>query len=111
MDPVSCLVDTAAMDPVGGGPPEPPPPLWRKIKAMWANTHKTDVHDLMNGRIRHQTHVLWGCTTFGTEWHQAPTFIKSIRSAVAWTTPGLKKSDQTTMTNFGQPILANVHNI
>ena len=34
---------------------------------------------LCDSQIRHETHVLCGCTTFGTELKLGPKFIRSLR--------------------------------
>ena len=34
---------------------------------------------LRDSQIRHQTHVLCGCTTFGTELKLGPKLIRSLR--------------------------------
>ena len=34
---------------------------------------------LCDSQIRHQTHVLCGCTTFGTELQLGPKLIRSLR--------------------------------
>ena len=41
----------------------------------WANTHNKCVHS----QIRQETHVLCGCTTFGTELKLGPKLIRSLR--------------------------------
>ena len=46
----------------------------------WANTHNNVSMTLCDSQICHQTHVLCGCTTLGTELKLGTKLIRSLRS-------------------------------
>ena len=46
-----------------------------KLQTLTTNVSMT----LCDSQIRHQTHVLCGCTTFGTELKLGPKLLRSLR--------------------------------